>query len=101
LKRDYSKSVFLKNLKKITNEHQLYDAFSVQVVSGACLNFFFIIFKDGRLENFERFLKIPFQINLKEKSKKNVVVGFFYFLNFALKNTFPTSPQTCSQTNEW
>jgi hypothetical protein len=37
----------------------------------------------------------------KKKSKKIVVVGFFYFLNFALKNTFPTSPHTCIQTNEW
>jgi hypothetical protein len=38
---------------------------------------------------------------LKKKSKKIVVVKFFYFLNFALKNTFPSSPHTCIQINEW
>jgi hypothetical protein len=36
-----------------------------------------------------------------EKIEKNCFFGFFYFLNFALKHTFPTSPHTCIQTNEW
>jgi hypothetical protein len=32
-----------------------------------------------------------------------IFFGFddFYFLSFALKNTFPTSPHTCIQINEW
>jgi hypothetical protein len=47
-----------KKSKKITNEQQLYGVCSVQVDSGARLNFFFMIFKDGPLENFDRFLKI-------------------------------------------
>jgi hypothetical protein len=41
----------------MTNEQQLYDVYSVQVVSGACLNFFLLIFKDGPFENVDRFLK--------------------------------------------
>jgi hypothetical protein len=107
----------------MNNNYMMYDVCSVQVVSGACLNFFFMIFKDGLLENFDRFLKIDWLKNekfkedvqtawskdtsyscrsfmtsmtsTKKNSKKIVVVGFFYFLNFALKNTFPTRPHTC------
>jgi hypothetical protein len=48
------KQSFLKS-KKITNEQQLYDVCSVQIVSGACLNFFLLFFKDGPLEKFDRF----------------------------------------------
>jgi hypothetical protein len=55
------------------------------------------IFLDSK---YDCFRAIPFQINLKKKSIKNVVVGFFYFSNFALKNTLPTSPHTCIQTKE-
>jgi hypothetical protein len=50
---------FRQNCKKThPNEQQLYDVCSVQVVSGASLNFFLMIFKDGPLENFDRYLKI-------------------------------------------
>jgi hypothetical protein len=48
---------FVFKSKKITNEQQLYDVCSVQVVIGACLIFFLLTFKDGPLENFDRFLK--------------------------------------------
>jgi hypothetical protein len=45
--------------KKITIEQQLYDVCLVEVVCGSCRNFFFyLIFKDGPLENFDGFLKI-------------------------------------------
>jgi hypothetical protein len=48
--------MLLKYLKKITNEQQLYDVCLLQVVCGACINFFFkLINKDGTLENVQRF----------------------------------------------
>jgi hypothetical protein len=41
------------------------------------------------------------QLKKKKKPKKTVVVGFFYFSNFALKNTFPTRPHTCHSKTKW
>jgi hypothetical protein len=49
----------LKKSKKIANEQQPYDLCWFQGVCGASLNFFFkLIFKDGPLENFDRFLMV-------------------------------------------
>jgi hypothetical protein len=49
--------------KKPTNEQQLYDVCFIYIVCGACLNFFYLILKDGSLENFDRFLKIALPFN--------------------------------------
>jgi hypothetical protein len=47
------------------------------------------------------FLAIPVSIQLKKKIEKNCFVGFFYFSNFALKNTFSTSPNTSNSKTKW
>jgi hypothetical protein len=68
--------------------------------SYSCRSFIIILdFKNERfLSNFDTQL---LNFKKKKKSKKFVVVDFFYFLNFALKNTFSTRPHTCHSKIKW